>query len=305
VDGQATESELGALVLENRLIKRLRPPGNVALKDSDAYVYLRCRLDISYPVLEVAPEPAGGLAVSVGPLRGRHAARELADHLTSLFSLRHCGRRLARREYPSAYGQMGRCLSPCLGDLDPNLYRRRLDAALALFGGDDDGRAALLAHLDEQMRAAARELKFERAATLRRRRERVAALLERLGGDLRATHAGARLVLAPHPAANRFDAFWVVAGRVADWGPLPPAEEVERRTALALASRPRNGAPECVPPDAVHELRIVSTWLDSHPEARVLALDPPPPPKRVAAFVRSSTAPRSARPASTRRRTRG
>ena len=140
VDGQATESELGALVLENRLIKRLRPPGNVALKHSDAYVYLRCRLDISYPVLEVAPEPADGLAVSVGPLRGRHAARELADHLTSLFSLRHCGRRLARREHPSAYGQMGRCLSPCLGDLDPNLYRRRLDAALALFGGNDDGR---------------------------------------------------------------------------------------------------------------------------------------------------------------------
>ena len=305
VDGQATESELGALVLENRLIKRLRPPGNVALKHSDAYVYLRCRLDISYPVLEVAPEPADGLAVSVGPLRGRHAARELADHLTSLFSLRHCGRRLARREHPSAYGQMGRCLSPCLGDLDPNLYRRRLDAALALFGGNDDGREALLAHLDAQMRAAARELMFERAATLRRRRERVAALLERLGGDLRATHASARLVLAPHPAANRFDAFWVVAGRVADWGPLPPAEEVERRTALALASRPPHRAPECVPPDAVHELRIVSTWLDSHPEARVLALDPPPAPKRVAAFVRSSTAPRSARPASTRRRTRG
>ena len=81
--------------------------------------------------------------------------------------------------------------------------------------------------------------------------------------------------------------FWVVAGRVADWGPLPPADEVERRTALALATRPPNGAPECVAPDAVHELRIVSTWLESHPEARVLALDPPPPAKRIAAFVGS------------------
>src|ERR671914_632196 len=45
VDYQPTESELGALVLENRLIKRLLPPGNVKLKKSaDGYVYLRCRL---------------------------------------------------------------------------------------------------------------------------------------------------------------------------------------------------------------------------------------------------------------------
>jgi DNA polymerase-3 subunit epsilon len=42
---------------------------------------------------------------------------------------------------------MGRCLSPCLGDLDPNLYRERLDAALGLFVSSEDGGAALLAHV--------------------------------------------------------------------------------------------------------------------------------------------------------------
>ena len=67
VDYKPTNSELGALVLENRLIKEWRPPGNRALKRTDRWVYLRCRLDIPYPVLEVSPEPAEGLAVSVGP----------------------------------------------------------------------------------------------------------------------------------------------------------------------------------------------------------------------------------------------
>jgi DNA polymerase III epsilon subunit-like protein len=72
VDYQPTESELGALLLENRLIKRLMPPGNVKLKKgSDGYVYIRCRLDIPYPILEVASEPAPGNAVCVGPVRGR------------------------------------------------------------------------------------------------------------------------------------------------------------------------------------------------------------------------------------------
>jgi DNA polymerase III subunit epsilon len=295
VDAQATESELGALVLENRLIKRLRPPGNVALKATDGYVYLRCRLDIPFPVLEVASEPAEGLAINVGPLRGRHSTRELADHLTSLFTLRHCGRRLQRRDHPSAYGQMGRCLSPCLGDLDPNLYRQRLDAALGLFAGDADGRDALLAEIEDRMRAAAAEQRYERAATLRRRHDRVAALLDRLGGDLRAAHSRAQLVLAPGPAGH--DAFWLAGGRVADWGPLPSdRDELERRTALALARRPPRGAPDCAPPDAVQEMRIVATWLDAHPDVPVLDL-PPAAPDGLRRFVVAARRPEPPEPA--------
>ena len=169
VDHRTTSSELGALVLEQRLIKEMRPPGNVRMKHDDPYVYLRCRLDIAYPVLEVAPAPAQGRSVTIGPLRGRRAAIELMEQLNSLFTLRHCGRALRLREHPSAYGQMGRCLSPCLNDLDPNLYRRRLDEALALFTGDGDGGAALLAHVDSEMRQASAEQRYERAAWLRRR----------------------------------------------------------------------------------------------------------------------------------------
>ena len=85
----------------------------------------------------------------------------------SIFGLRHCGRRLPRRDHPSAYGQMGRCLSPCLGDLDPNLYRQRLDEALRLFQGE--GGLRLLEHVEAQMRTASAERRFERAAWLRRR----------------------------------------------------------------------------------------------------------------------------------------
>src|ERR671923_3066902 len=101
------------------------------------------------------------------------AALELVEQLDSLFGLRHCGRRLVRREYPSAYGQMGRCLSPCLGDLDPNLYRERLEEALRLF--EHDGSSALLAHVERQIRAASAEQAYERAAWLLRRRRRVGA----------------------------------------------------------------------------------------------------------------------------------
>jgi DNA polymerase-3 subunit epsilon len=260
-------------VLENRLIKALRPPGNTLLKkQADGYVYLRCRLDIPFPILEVAREPAAGRAVCVGPMRGRAAAAELVEQLNSLFGLRHCGRGLARREHPSAYGQMGRCLSPCLGDLDPNLYRERLDRALGLF--EVDGGEALLAHVDGQMRAASAARRYERAAWLRRRRKRLEALLGRLGGVLRAAHAGARLVLAPHPAEpGRADAFWIVAGRVADWGPLPAdPEELAARTSAALGGAPAGGLGGWLPADELDETRLVGLWLAAHEDTPVLEL---------------------------------
>jgi DNA polymerase III subunit epsilon len=274
VDYQPTESELGALLLENRLIKRLMPPGNVNLKKrADGFVYLRCRLDIPFPILEVAHEPAAGHAVCIGPVRGRAAAAELIEQINSLFGLRHCGRGMPQRPWPSAYGQMGRCLSPCLGDLDPNLYRERLEEALRLF--EHDGSGALLAHVERQIRAASAEQAYERAAWLQRRRRRLESLLARLGGALRAAHAGSRLVLAPHPSdPARADAFWIVGGRVVDWGPLPPQEELDARTAAALRDAPRpGGLGGWLPAEELVEARIVGAWLAGHEEARVTELD--------------------------------
>ena len=289
VDYVPTASELGALVLENRLIKRWRPPGNVKLKKSDGYLYLRCRLDIPFPVLEVAPEPAPGHAINVGPVRGHRAAAELVEQLNSLFGLRHCGRGLKLREHPSAYGQMGRCLSPCLGDLDPNLYRRRLDEALAPFAGTADSGEHLLEHLERQMREAAEARRYERAAVLLRRRERLESLVGRLAGLLQATHARTRLVVAPHPTKPRFDAFWIVRGRVADWGALPEVGELVERTRAALARRPARQVGSAVPPDEVDEVRIVHAWLAAH-EPPQLQLDEEPERERLEAWVAAATA---------------
>ena len=286
VDYRPTNSELGALVLENRLIKAWKPPGNRRLKRTDRHCYLRCRLDIPYPILEVASEPAAGHAVNVGPLTSRPLAGELADQLTSLYRLRHCGRSLKLREHPSAYGQMGRCVSPCLGDLDPNAYRRQVDAALAHFERPGAG-DALIAEMDRRMREAAGDARYERAAALLRRRERLAWVLERLEGVLRATHAAPRLILARHPVKERFDAFWVVQGRLVDWGPLPGHSELAERTEAALRRRPGRTV---VPVDEIDEVRIVAGWIADH-QPPELALDPPPSPAQLVRFTGEATPP--------------
>jgi DNA polymerase-3 subunit epsilon len=291
VDYRPTNSELGALVLENRLIKAWRPPGNRKLKRTDRWVYLRCRLDIPYPVLEVSSEPAPGHAVNVGPLSGRRLAADLMDELNSLFQLRRCGRTLKLRDHASAYGQMDRCLSPCLGDLDPNLYRARLDAALSFFD-EPGGGERLLAHVEEKMREESSARHYERAAALRRRHERLSRVVERLDGVLTAAHAVPRLVLTAHPVKERFDAFWIVGGRVADWGALPGASELAERTAAVTSGAPRRRT-SAVPVEEVDEVRIVAAWVAEN-EPPALPLDLPPTEAALLGFVERATPARAA-----------
>jgi DNA polymerase-3 subunit epsilon len=145
-----------------------------------------------------------------------------------------------------------------LGDLDPNAYRRRLDEALGLFEGTD-GPERLLARFDAEMGRASAEQRFERAAVMRDRRERIAELLSRLGGLARAVHAGSRAVLAKHPVKPEWDLFWVAGGRVVEWGALDEQRARLDDTVERLAAAPSNVP--VVAPGEVHEVRIVSSWL--------------------------------------------
>jgi DNA polymerase III subunit epsilon len=290
VDCEETASELGALLLEHRLIRALKPPANVrGVHEPDGQVFIRCRLDIAFPILEVAREPAAGHAVCIGPVRGRAAAAELVEQLNSLFGLRHCSRTLPRRQHPSAYGQMGRCLSPCLGDLDPNLYRERLESALRLFVDARDGGRALIEHVERQMAAASAARQYERAATLRRRRDRLDSLVYRLGGVLRAVHSGARLVVARHPEQQgRGDALLISGGRVVDWLRLPEASgELTARADAALRAAPRaTDLGGWLPAEEVDEVRLVGGYLAGH-DVWSLEL----PARDVAGFVERALSP--------------
>ena len=159
---------------------------------------------------------------------------------------------------------MERCCSPSLGDPDPNAYRRQIDRPLAIFDAPGAAPELILAELDPRTANASAARHYESAAALLRRRERLAGLLDRLGGVLRAVHADPRLVVARHPAKMRHDAFWIVAGRVADWGALPTAREVQRRADAALAGASPGGRVAHVPAEEVDEVRIVAGWVAEH-----------------------------------------
>ena len=245
VDCQATQSDLGALLLEDRLIKALRPPGNNTRQAQPR----RLRLP-ALPARHPVPDPRGR-ARAGGRARGHRRRRSAAAPprpSSSSSSTRCSGCATAaggcpRAERPRAYGQIGRCLSPCLGRPRPEPLPRAARRRAAALRRPPDGGGALLAHLDAQRRDAVAQRDFERG--------RVAARAGASGSRprpparrlLRATHAGVRLVVAPHPSKpGRFDAFWIAGGRVVDWASCPTARASSRRAGRRAARRPAPGA---------------------------------------------------------------
>ena len=177
-----------------------------------------------------------------GPVRG--AASRPRSWSTSSSRCSGCATAAGRcscREHPSAYGQMGRCLSPCLGDLDPNAYRRRLDEALAPFTGDGDGGEALL---DADRRADAARPRPTRATS---GRPRCCAGASGWRGGRRGCRGcsrrptrGPRLVLARHPVEGALGR--VLDRRGAAWStgaPLPDPRRARRAHRARAGVAPR------------------------------------------------------------------
>lgn len=92
-------------------------------------------------------------------------------------------------------------------------------------------------------------------------------------------------MLAGAPEGTGLDAFWLVEGRLADWGPVPSLDELVRRTAAVLPARQRPGAAAHVPAEEIDEVRIVSGWLARHPETATLAIDEQPDRDRLARWL--------------------
>jgi len=91
-------------------------------------------------------------------------------------------------------------------------------------------------------------------------------------------------VLARHPVKERFDAFWIVGGRLVDWGPLPGDSELVVRTTGALARPPGRSV---IPTDEVDEIRIVAAWTAEH-EPAAIDLEPAPDAEAVRSFAASA-----------------
>lgn len=169
-----TGSELEALILECNLIKKHRPQYNVRLKDDKSYPYIKVTLLERFPRVFITRSVKKDGARYFGPFTSSTAVHETLALLQKLFPLRSCRTLEARR--PCLEFHIKRCLAPCTGKVDEEMYLRMIrSVCLFLEGRSQD----VVEKLRQDMLEAAETLEFEEAAILRNQLQAVEKITEK------------------------------------------------------------------------------------------------------------------------------
>jgi len=162
-------SEFEALVLECSLIKRYMPKYNILLKDDKGYPYLRLNMKDIYPKLELVSRLADDGADYYGPYGGRGVTHDVMEAIRLTLKLPGCTKQFPRdigKERPCLNYHMNQCAGWCQESKSCTEYRETILQARELLRGNYK---AVTDQIREQMLAAADNLEFELAASLRDR----------------------------------------------------------------------------------------------------------------------------------------
>ena len=167
------DSESDALLLENSLIKSLKPRYNILLKD-----------DKSYPWIALTPPPFERVFSTrrmvkdgskyFGPYASVTTQKAMLDFIREVIPLRTCRLNLSQEQIdkgkysPCLQYHIGNCKAPCCGKQSQEEYNRLVDMTISVLKGDLRN---VKSYLEREMNSAALELRFEAAQRFKTRLE--------------------------------------------------------------------------------------------------------------------------------------
>jgi excinuclease ABC subunit C len=172
-----TRTEAEALILENNLIKSIKPRYNVLLRDDKSYPYIHLSAHPDFPRLSFYRGSRKEPGRYFGPFPSAGAVRESLSLLQKLFPVRQCEDSFYRnRSRPCLQYQIKRCTAPCVGLVDPEIYQEDVRHGVLFLEGRS---AEVIDELVERMERAATALEFEKAARYRDQIARLRRVQER------------------------------------------------------------------------------------------------------------------------------
>jgi len=178
------QTEVDALLKENRLIKDIQPPYNERQRDDKSFPYLEITTGDDFPGVYVTRKPRHRGNRLYGPFVSAAGLRDAVNALQKVFRFRTCDLEIRdhdeNRRYfrPCLLHAIGRCTAPCAALISREDYNRdirRLRQFLA------SKRSVMLRQMRKDMTAAAQALRFEEAARLRDQMKAIESLS--LSGD--------------------------------------------------------------------------------------------------------------------------
>ncbi|WP_395106373.1 excinuclease ABC subunit UvrC [Actinomadura sp. SCN-SB] len=215
VDWTVVGTEVEALQLEYSWIKEFDPRFNVRYRDDKSYPYLAVTLDEEYPRVMVMRGAKRKGVRYFGPYSHAWAIRETVDQLLRVFPVRTCRpgvfKRQRQLDRPCLLGYIGKCSAPCVGRVTPEEHRGLAEDFCDFMAGET-GR--FIKRLEREMREAAAELEYERAARLRDDIRALERALEKQTVVLGDRTDGDMIALAEDELEAAVQVFYVRGGRI-------------------------------------------------------------------------------------------
>ncbi|WP_170430610.1 excinuclease ABC subunit UvrC [Ruegeria arenilitoris] len=168
-----TRTETEALLLEQNLIKQLKPKYNVLLRDDKSFPNILVAKDHAFPQIKKHRGAKKEKGAYFGPFASAGAVNRTLNQLQKAFLLRNCSDSMFdSRTRPCLLYQIKRCSGPCVGLISEDDYRESVRDAERFLSGRS---TKVQEELAEQMMAASEAMEFERAAGLR---DRIRALTQ-------------------------------------------------------------------------------------------------------------------------------
>jgi excinuclease ABC subunit C len=168
-----TNSEIEALLLENNLIKQLKPAFNILLKDDKTFPYIVVDTSHNFPRIFKCRtlKPSG--SNFFGPYPNTSSLEETIKIIQKSFFLRTCSDTcLSTRTRPCLQYFIKKCSAPCVEKISKEDYTKNVELVLKFLIGEDEVIRKMLLN---QMKEAAKNENFEQAAIIR---NRISALSE-------------------------------------------------------------------------------------------------------------------------------
>ena len=168
-----TRTELEALLLEQNLIKQLKPRYNVLLRDDKSFPNILISGEHPFPQIKKHRGKKSEKGAYFGPFASAGAVNRTLNQLQKVFLLRNCSDSIFdSRTRPCLQYQIKRCSAPCVGKIGQEGYAALVDDAKRFLEGKT---TSVQADLAKQMAQASEAMEFERAAALR---DRIRALTQ-------------------------------------------------------------------------------------------------------------------------------
>lgn len=278
VTWEETGSDLGALLLESKLIKQHQPRFNRALRRYRNRPFIRVEVADAFPRVTWQSYVQDDGAEYFGPLGGRRQAELVVDLINRHFLLRECDDVTFARHQRCLYADLGRCLAPCVESVEA-AYAEELTRVRAFLMGED---RSLLTRIETAMREAASRMEYEQARLYRDDLQRLERLLDKqqcIAMPVLDHHA---VVVLPGAEAGTAQLFLVRFGRLAEVVDVPDrfdeATRAEVRARLAVHFDPALPRPQRYFKQEVEEVRLLAHWLYVHRAAtQQVAWDPSQP----------------------------